>query len=297
MWNWEADRSCCSHANDNLSLKDREIKSLRRQVESVSEDLQEASRGRDIAMQENRRLQDDLSVMTKENHVRACVSQTCRLFSFFWPSAPVHVLYKEVWEIVYGWYLLLSDLYETVQKTVFRWCPFCFDFPFGCPWDNLLRLADFFFPFCPGSCTLQGSVGNRLWMIPTSFWSLQESAENRVQTMLILFWFSFWVSMRQPTQTCRLFFFFSFCPGTCPLQGSMGNRLRMIPASFWSLRESAENRVQTMPVLFWFSFWVSMRQHRKHHTDDACFVLPQPPPPLNPRPPSTFVFLPFFFSL
>ena len=80
VWNWEADWSRCSHANDNLSLKDREIKSLRRQVESVSEDLQEASRGRDIAMQENRRLQDDLSVMTKENHVRACASQTCRLF-------------------------------------------------------------------------------------------------------------------------------------------------------------------------------------------------------------------------
>ena len=59
-----------SHSNDNLALKDREIKSLRRQVESGQEDLSETSRGRDIAMQENRRLQDDLAVMTRENQVQ-----------------------------------------------------------------------------------------------------------------------------------------------------------------------------------------------------------------------------------
>jgi hypothetical protein len=62
---------CYSHANDNLALKDRELKSLRRQVDSGQEDLSEASRGRDIAMQENRRLQDDLAVMARENQVPA----------------------------------------------------------------------------------------------------------------------------------------------------------------------------------------------------------------------------------
>ena len=55
------------HANDNLSLKDREMKSLRRQIDSTSEDLSETSRSKDIALRENRRLQDDLSVMTQEN--------------------------------------------------------------------------------------------------------------------------------------------------------------------------------------------------------------------------------------
>lgn len=55
------------HANDNLSLKDRELKSMRRQLDSTSEDLSESSRSKDIALRENRRLQDDLSVMTREN--------------------------------------------------------------------------------------------------------------------------------------------------------------------------------------------------------------------------------------
>jgi len=55
------------HANENLSLKDRELKSMRRQLESVSEDLTETSRTKDVTGRENRRLQDDLSVMTKEN--------------------------------------------------------------------------------------------------------------------------------------------------------------------------------------------------------------------------------------
>ena len=58
-----------SHASDNLLMKEREVKSLRRQVESGVEDLQESNRGRDIAVQENRRLQDDLAVMTRENQV------------------------------------------------------------------------------------------------------------------------------------------------------------------------------------------------------------------------------------
>lgn len=55
------------HASDNLGLKDREIKSLHRQCDSTTEDLSETSRSKDIALRENRRLQDDLAVMTREN--------------------------------------------------------------------------------------------------------------------------------------------------------------------------------------------------------------------------------------
>ena len=42
---------------------------MRRQLDSMSEDLTETSRSKDIALRENRRLQDDLGVMTKENQV------------------------------------------------------------------------------------------------------------------------------------------------------------------------------------------------------------------------------------
>ena len=57
------------HANDNMGMKEREIKSLHRQFDSTSEDLSETSRSKDIALRENRRLQDDLAVMTRENQV------------------------------------------------------------------------------------------------------------------------------------------------------------------------------------------------------------------------------------
>lgn len=52
-----------------MGMKDREIKSLHRQFDSTSEDLSETSRSKDIALRENRRLQDDLAVMTRENQV------------------------------------------------------------------------------------------------------------------------------------------------------------------------------------------------------------------------------------
>ncbi|XP_064608998.1 centrosomal protein of 135 kDa-like [Liolophura sinensis] len=55
------------HAGDSSDLKDRENKSLRRQLEGTGEDLAEAMRSRDVAVRENRRLQDDLAVMTREN--------------------------------------------------------------------------------------------------------------------------------------------------------------------------------------------------------------------------------------
>ena len=53
-------------------MKDRELKSLRRQLDGTSEDLSETSRSKEIALRENRRLQDDLSVMTRENQVNFC---------------------------------------------------------------------------------------------------------------------------------------------------------------------------------------------------------------------------------
>uniref|UniRef100_A0A2C9JE12 Centrosomal protein of 135 kDa n=1 Tax=Biomphalaria glabrata TaxID=6526 RepID=A0A2C9JE12_BIOGL len=55
------------HANETLNLKDRELKSMRRQLDSLSEDLTETARTKDVTGRENRRLQDDLAVMTKEN--------------------------------------------------------------------------------------------------------------------------------------------------------------------------------------------------------------------------------------
>ncbi|XP_070554439.1 centrosomal protein of 135 kDa-like isoform X2 [Ptychodera flava] len=47
--------------------REREIRSLRRQVDNIHEELTETSRGREVALRENRRLQDDLSTMTREN--------------------------------------------------------------------------------------------------------------------------------------------------------------------------------------------------------------------------------------
>lgn len=56
-------------------MKERELKSLRRQLDSTSEDLNENSRGKEVALRENRRLQDDLSVMTRENQVQHTMLQ------------------------------------------------------------------------------------------------------------------------------------------------------------------------------------------------------------------------------
>ena len=56
-----------SHSVDQTSLKDREVKSLRRQLDSRDEELAEMTRGREMALRENRRLQSDLGTMTEEN--------------------------------------------------------------------------------------------------------------------------------------------------------------------------------------------------------------------------------------
>lgn len=52
-----------------LSSREREIASLRRQLDQSQEELSSVSRDREIALRENRRLQDDLATMTRENQV------------------------------------------------------------------------------------------------------------------------------------------------------------------------------------------------------------------------------------
>lgn len=52
-----------------LSSREREIASLRRQLDQSQEELSSVSRDREIALRENRRLQDDLVTMTRENQV------------------------------------------------------------------------------------------------------------------------------------------------------------------------------------------------------------------------------------
>jgi len=62
-----------SRSRETVNAKDREIASLRRQIDSTSEELTEVGRGREVALRENRRLQDDLNTMTRENQVCVCV--------------------------------------------------------------------------------------------------------------------------------------------------------------------------------------------------------------------------------
>lgn len=56
-----------------LSGREREIASLRRQLDLLQEELSAVSRDREIALRENRRLQDDLATMTRENQVHTQV--------------------------------------------------------------------------------------------------------------------------------------------------------------------------------------------------------------------------------
>ena len=69
----------CSHSVEQGGLKDREIKSLRRQLDSRDEELAEMTRGREVALKENRRLQADLNTMTEENQVHFYLWKFCPL--------------------------------------------------------------------------------------------------------------------------------------------------------------------------------------------------------------------------
>lgn len=60
---------CFSQLQVLLSSREREIASLRRQLDQSQEELSSVSRDREVALRENRRLQDDLATMTRENQV------------------------------------------------------------------------------------------------------------------------------------------------------------------------------------------------------------------------------------
>ncbi|KAF7248355.1 hypothetical protein EYD10_05957 [Varanus komodoensis] len=59
--------SSLDQLKDALSGKDRELASFRRQLDAIHSELGETSRVKEIALKENRRLQDDLTTMAREN--------------------------------------------------------------------------------------------------------------------------------------------------------------------------------------------------------------------------------------
>ncbi|NXJ07233.1 CP135 protein, partial [Odontophorus gujanensis] len=59
--------SSTDQLKDLLSSRDREISSLRRQLDASHTETAETGRVKEIALKENRRLQDDLATMTREN--------------------------------------------------------------------------------------------------------------------------------------------------------------------------------------------------------------------------------------
>lgn len=58
-----------SQMKDMLSSRDREISSLHRQLDTSHVELAETGRVKEMALKENRRLQDDLATMARENQV------------------------------------------------------------------------------------------------------------------------------------------------------------------------------------------------------------------------------------
>lgn len=63
-------RGRCSQLQGALNSREREIGSLRRQLDGGQDDLATLRRDKDVTLKENRRLQDDLATMTRENQVR-----------------------------------------------------------------------------------------------------------------------------------------------------------------------------------------------------------------------------------
>lgn len=63
----------CSQLKGTLSSREREIASLHRQLDFAQEELSGVGRDREITLRENRRLQDDLATMTRENQVQTKV--------------------------------------------------------------------------------------------------------------------------------------------------------------------------------------------------------------------------------
>ncbi|XP_053779112.1 centrosomal protein of 135 kDa isoform X2 [Desmodus rotundus] len=59
--------SSLNQLKETLNNRDREIISLRRQLDATSKELEEEGRAKEISFKENRRLQDDLATMAREN--------------------------------------------------------------------------------------------------------------------------------------------------------------------------------------------------------------------------------------
>lgn len=68
---------CDSRSSEALSAKEREVTSVRRQLDNTSDELAEVGRAREVALRENRRLHEDLATMTRENQVRCLVDSFC----------------------------------------------------------------------------------------------------------------------------------------------------------------------------------------------------------------------------
>lgn len=64
----------CSQLQGALNGRDREISSLRRQLDACQEELAALRKEKQVIIKENKRLQDDLSTMTRENQV--CLSRS-----------------------------------------------------------------------------------------------------------------------------------------------------------------------------------------------------------------------------
>lgn len=78
MWNH------CSQLQGALNSREREISSLRRQLDAAQGELVGFRRDKEITIRENRRLQDDLATMTRENQVRyKTQSQVTNCFNMF----------------------------------------------------------------------------------------------------------------------------------------------------------------------------------------------------------------------
>lgn len=59
----------CSQLQGALHSREREIASLRKQLDSSQEELAELKLDKEISVKDNTRLQDDLTTMTRENQV------------------------------------------------------------------------------------------------------------------------------------------------------------------------------------------------------------------------------------
>lgn len=61
--------SCNSQLKETLTNRDHEINSLLCQLDATNKELDNVGRSKEISCKENRRLQDDLATMARENQV------------------------------------------------------------------------------------------------------------------------------------------------------------------------------------------------------------------------------------